>query len=1265
MSLSSPWPLRLCLLLLLSLGGGIARGQVLRPHPDHPRMLEFRGEPVILKTLGEHYGSVINPDFNYIPYLNTLQANGMNLTRVILVGFHAASGDADDTLNPSLDRWLQPWPRRTTAGYALDGRGKWDLSTWNEAYFTRLRAFVQACSDRGIVVELTLFSTIYFTDQWEISPFNPANNMQGHGPNTGAHSRYDAMRPVDANLYAAQQAVVRRIVREVNAFDNIYFEIQNEPMWNQPGIQDAAETTFHNTMLAVIRSEEATLPHRHPVAHNFPQRIATLTDDFEIINCHYPFAVPSTTIIGGENLLRDFYARNRVLSLDEPNMAGPIEARLESWMFLLGGGTIYNGLDQGSAVYSISDPVGNSAPAPAIRTGLRNLAAYVNALDVLAIRRDLSWITGGAAADARMQAMSKPGQQYAAYFHHGTFSAPYQTVYAPIDSSNHTISLRVTLPAGSYRAVWTKPSNMSNPRIETFTHAGGERVMQSVTYQEDVALRIDRTGAGDTTAPPPPGDLVASINQQGAINLSWPAANAADLTAYRIYRHSGTGTPAFTGPPLASTTGSTITFTDTTAAGGMEHRYIVKAVDNQNNESRRSRIALAVAPINYTPPSANAGADQYHTDADRNLTHAVTLDASLSAPGDRPIISHIWKTAGVQVASGENPTANLPPGIHDVELTVTDDVGLSDTDIVRVFIANPDFNNGSFENSGTAPFTPGGHSVLAEGLAGWTLQGQADALTQFAGHPATDGSTVLVFNGGGKGAGNGVTQTFPTVAGRTYIVDFDLGVIAFNSTAQQRLTMQIRGNALQPLQTFNQNGVTSGGNNGNVVWTQRTFSFVADSPVTSLILRDASPSTGINAMDLVVDHVRVRAQADRELNVASLPDNGLSVTVTPGDLNGAGGGVTPFNRNYQDGTSVTLTAPPVSGSLGFSRWRIDGVDSGSANPLVISLTANRTVVAVYEAGPPVILSHPASAIAGPGDAVEFAVSAAGSGGISYQWHFNGAPVPGAQQAQLPIGNVSGLAAGNYHVEVTGPGGQVSSNPATLSVALPDFPNGGFESGLEGWQVTGSAFLLGPFPGYAAAEGSQLIVFNGGNTAPNGVLSHAFATVPGVTYRLSYHAGTVSYKNFQQILRMEIQGSTTLAFRQHNFVGNSSQTAVWQEFSQSFVADSSTTTVSFMDLSPVTTSIDLLLDNVVLAATSPVEFTTPEIPLPLLRVEKTAAGCRILLTAFAPGSYLIEWSDDLSDWENLEQRSVANPGEIEFTDPAAPAAGRFYRASATE
>jgi len=50
----------------------------LRLHPDNPRYFEFRGQPAVLITSGEHYGAVINLDFDYIAYLDELEDHGFN-----------------------------------------------------------------------------------------------------------------------------------------------------------------------------------------------------------------------------------------------------------------------------------------------------------------------------------------------------------------------------------------------------------------------------------------------------------------------------------------------------------------------------------------------------------------------------------------------------------------------------------------------------------------------------------------------------------------------------------------------------------------------------------------------------------------------------------------------------------------------------------------------------------------------------------------------------------------------------------------------------------------------------------------------------------------------------------------------------------------------------------------------------------------------------------------------------------------------------------
>jgi len=54
----------------------------IRLDPHNPRYFLFRGRPTVLITSGEHYGSVMNVDFDYKKYLRTLAADGLNYTRL-------------------------------------------------------------------------------------------------------------------------------------------------------------------------------------------------------------------------------------------------------------------------------------------------------------------------------------------------------------------------------------------------------------------------------------------------------------------------------------------------------------------------------------------------------------------------------------------------------------------------------------------------------------------------------------------------------------------------------------------------------------------------------------------------------------------------------------------------------------------------------------------------------------------------------------------------------------------------------------------------------------------------------------------------------------------------------------------------------------------------------------------------------------------------------------------------------------------------------
>jgi hypothetical protein len=87
------------------------------------------------------------------------------------------------------------------------------------------------------------------------------------------------------------------------------------------------------------------------------------------------------------------------------------------------------------------------------------------------------------------------------------------------------------------------------------------------------------------------------------------------------------------------------------------------------------------------PPVANAGPDQTVIDADNNGSETVTLDGSASSD-DVQVANFTWTDRGTVLADGPSPTAtvSLAVGIHQITLTVADDLGVTSTDGVTITV---------------------------------------------------------------------------------------------------------------------------------------------------------------------------------------------------------------------------------------------------------------------------------------------------------------------------------------------------------------------------------------------------------------------------------------------------------------------------------------------------------------------------------------------------------------------------------------------------
>jgi len=79
------------------------------------------------------------------------------------------------------------------------------------------------------------------------------------------------------------------------------------------------------------------------------------------------------------------------------------------------------------------------------------------------------------------------------------------------------------------------------------------------------------------------------------------------------------------------------------------------------------------------------------------------------------------------------------------------------------------------------------------------------------------------------------------------------------------------------------------------------------------------------------------------------PTKGVLIVVSPNDINATGNGISPLERTYEAGTTVTITAPTTSGESKFDSW--DGCTLAITETCTVNMSADTVVNAVYEVPP--------------------------------------------------------------------------------------------------------------------------------------------------------------------------------------------------------------------------------------------------------------------------------------------------------------------------
>jgi hypothetical protein len=323
-----------------------------------------------------------------------------------------------------------------------------------------------------------------------VSPFYPANNVNG----TNAIDWHEVNTLHNGNILAWQERYVRKLVHEAADFDNVIFEIQNEP-WSDRGklasvvnpylqgpardrypnsidVADELSTAWQARVAEWIASEDGA--NRHLVAQNYSNfgfPVRELAPGVSIVNFHYAYPMAAEWN----------YGLGKAIGYDETGFMGRDDLPYcrQAWNFMMSGGSTFDALDYSFSVGhedgSDPGPNGPGGGSAELRRELGVLHTFLSSLSLQALAPDHQTVTHAGGVYAR--ALSTPGGVYDLYF-----------------DGDGPAKITLELPAGQYSGGWMDIVSGNITPLPAFRHGGGEKIMETPSFHGGIALELKLAG---------------------------------------------------------------------------------------------------------------------------------------------------------------------------------------------------------------------------------------------------------------------------------------------------------------------------------------------------------------------------------------------------------------------------------------------------------------------------------------------------------------------------------------------------------------------------------------------------------------------------------------------------------------------------------------------------------------------------------------------------------------------------------------------------
>jgi alpha-tubulin suppressor-like RCC1 family protein len=499
--------------------------------------------------------------------------------------------------------------------------------------------------------------------------------------------------------------------------------------------------------------------------------------------------------------------------------------------------------------------------------------------------------------------------------------------------------------------------------------------------------------------------------------------NIAGTTASFSVTAAGTTPLAYqwqlNGTPVGSATGASYTITNVQAVHAGDYTVVVTNVAGS--------VTSVVAVLTVWVPPAITGQPQSRTNV-----AGTTASFSVAATGTAPL-SYQWRFNGTPLAgqTGTNLTLTNVQSIHagNYAVVVTNVAGSVTSVVATLTVWSAPSITAQPQSRTNVAGTTASFGVTAAGTAPlayqWRLNGTPLG--------SATGTSYAITNVQAAHAGD-YTVVVTNMAGSVTSVVATLTVLALPSITAQP---QSRTNVAGTLASF-------------------SVAVTGTAPLSYQWRFNSTPLSGQTGTNLTLTNVQSIHAGNYAVVVTNFLGSVTSVVATLTVWSAPSITAQPQSRTNVAGTTASFSVTAAGTTPLAYQWQLNGTPLGSATGASYAITnvqadhaGDYTVVVTNMAGsvtsvvaaltvltPPSITAQPQSRTNVTGTTGSFAVTAAGTAPLAYQWRLNGTPLGSATGASYAITNVQGTHAGAYTVVVTNMAGSVTSVVAALTVLTP-------------------------------------------------------------------------------------------------------------------------------------------------------------------------------------------------------------------------------------